>query len=699
MSTGGDGSPGPLSLSGTDRLDSWKEIAAYLRRGVSTVQRWERDEALPTHRLHHSKLGSVYAYKSEVDAWLCDRRQRIGDNAFRDGMDPEGPSGGERRADAEAGPAPPAGEGLIGSRASRDAAPGRRSLLSWMAVAAALVAVLAAVGGLVSSPKPSVSPGPPRTFPLTSSRGLERHPALSPDGHKLAYVSNEVGPTFDVYTKDVESPTALRLTTSPESECCPAWSPDQRSVAFLRLVGNEAVLLTVPASGLSWSPDGRWLAYSDRASPTGPFVVKRLDLVSGDSRMLTEPLLTFSGDGFPRVSPDGRHVAFARLSSSGDVAAADVNVVPAEGGVPRPLTRDQRFVGDLDWTSDSRAVLYLSNRSFALRFWKVPLDGGPPTLVFFGGDPFSIDSFAEALMSVSYSFRFSAARSIERIALTQRTYDTNIFRLDLERPSDDRPRPLIGSSQVDESPQISPDGRRIAFTSTRSGYLEIWLCGSDGSACSSLGRTLYGGTPRWSPDGRLIAFDSWHPNNDHADIFTIDVGTREKRRITYGDADDVVPSFSRDGRSIYFASNRVGGWQVFRVAVGGGEEQQVTRQGGFAAFESPDGAAVFYTRYNLPGLFRVPRGGGPERQILDRPRCWGHWTVSANGLYVLDAREDQEPRLEFLDFFGNGLREIATLEQRPPCAESSLASSPDGRFLLYVGVEEGSDLARLDGLR
>ncbi len=52
-----------------NRLDSWKEIAAYLRRGTRTVQRWEREQGLPVHRLRHDKLGSVYAYKSELDAW------------------------------------------------------------------------------------------------------------------------------------------------------------------------------------------------------------------------------------------------------------------------------------------------------------------------------------------------------------------------------------------------------------------------------------------------------------------------------------------------------------------------------------------------------------------------------------------------------------------------------------------------------
>ncbi len=68
------------STSHEERLDSWKEIAAYLRRGARTVQRWEREEGLPVHRLQHDKQGTVYAYKSELDAWW-ERRRGVEDLA------------------------------------------------------------------------------------------------------------------------------------------------------------------------------------------------------------------------------------------------------------------------------------------------------------------------------------------------------------------------------------------------------------------------------------------------------------------------------------------------------------------------------------------------------------------------------------------------------------------------------------------
>ena len=66
--------PGSAHSKTDDRLDSWKEIAAYLKRGARTVQRWEIEEGLPVHRLQHDTLGSVYAYRSELDAWWSRRK-------------------------------------------------------------------------------------------------------------------------------------------------------------------------------------------------------------------------------------------------------------------------------------------------------------------------------------------------------------------------------------------------------------------------------------------------------------------------------------------------------------------------------------------------------------------------------------------------------------------------------------------------
>ena len=68
-----------------DRLDSWKEIAVYLRRDVRTVQRWEKKEGLPVYRHQHDKLGSVFAYQTELAAWFKSRQHTTAATEKEDG--------------------------------------------------------------------------------------------------------------------------------------------------------------------------------------------------------------------------------------------------------------------------------------------------------------------------------------------------------------------------------------------------------------------------------------------------------------------------------------------------------------------------------------------------------------------------------------------------------------------------------------
>src|SRR4029453_10781634 len=83
--------PGPVQEQPGDRLDSWKEVAGYLSRDVSTVQRWEKRERMPVHRHVHDKLGSVYAFRSELDAWWHGRGARLIGQEPRDGTQESAP--------------------------------------------------------------------------------------------------------------------------------------------------------------------------------------------------------------------------------------------------------------------------------------------------------------------------------------------------------------------------------------------------------------------------------------------------------------------------------------------------------------------------------------------------------------------------------------------------------------------------------
>jgi Tol biopolymer transport system component len=245
---------------------------------------------------------------------------------------------------------------------------------------------------------------------------------------------------------------------------------------------------------------------------------------------------------------------------------------------------------------------------------------------------------------------------------------------------------------------VSPNGQKTAFRSNRSGSFEIWICDSDGSnpiQLTSLGAPN-SGTPRWSPDGRQIAFDS--RKEGHSDIYVINAEGGAPRRLTTEPFENNVPSWSRDGRWIYFGSNRSGTGQIWRVPAQGGQAAQVTKQGGFAAFESADGKFLFYVKAATGPIWRMPVEGGEEARILDRKIAWSHWRVMEKGICFLDW-DATPPEIGFFDFVTHHSRRIATVDGAKGIW-GGFALSPDGQWILFTRVDQrDSDIMLVEGFR
>ncbi|MBX7218662.1 MAG: DPP IV N-terminal domain-containing protein [Blastocatellia bacterium] len=554
--------------------------------------------------------------------------------------------------------------------------------LAWFAVG--LFAVLLAMGGwwfkhrAEPVEKPEFVLADTRIFPLTGLSGKEDYPAFSPDGKLVAYTwdGGITEGNRNIYVASPGNVAPRRLTTNRFEESKPVWSPDGRSLAFLRqdndrtevivlsLDKNEERSLGTVLNGLDWSPDGQSLAITDRPNQERLSRIYLVAVTTGERRLVTNDSLPLN-DASPAFSPDGKELAFCRVGAG----QGDLYRVSTTGGPVTRLTSSHWVIDSLDWSPDGRKILFTSNRSGVYGLWKINLAGGEPVAVPVEGPVHHL----------------SVSRT-GQLAYAQINSDSNIWKISLSNVSQP-PQRLAASTEADDSPSFSPDGTKIAYATARSGRWQIWVCDADGShphAVTSLTARMVG-TPRWSPDSQRIAFDVHQATI--ADIYVMNADGSQPVRLTDGQSIRVVPSWSQDGKWLYFCLLEKNIRQLWKLPATGGTAIQVTQKGGWEGFESADGTTLFYTKgRNLPGIWSVPTGGGEEKPVpeLAEAARQRYWAVTKGGIYFVASGDGKTWHIKYFDLTTRRVREVTTLDHPPMSEPAGLAVSPDEKSLLFV---------------
>ena len=520
--------------------------------------------------------------------------------------------------------------------------PVRQDRPGWYApagIVTALVAVL--LTWIAVSPTPNEAPGAEMSIvSLTTDTGREDNPDFSPDGTEVAFDGNvEDENNTDIYVRTIGSTGLRRITTNPARDTAPKWSPDGRSIAFLRwgshsekpdlmlmsaIGGPERKIAEIgPFSELiyppyfDWAPDGIHLVVVDGTSTDDPYSLSLITTTGDERRRLTSPPPggQLTGDSGPSFSLDGRFLAFARGEQAfvTDIYLLELGTDLMPVGEPKPLNLSgNHFRLAPVWTADGKDVIFRDEQRGGGEeggLWRLPSDGSeePKRLVIAGGSPGTpaIDPVGGRLAFPQYT--------------STSGQDIWLVKLSEAATASDAGAPFIASSRHERAPQYSPDGRRIAFMSIRSGLASIWVCDADGKNAVALFVPDRGqsGTPRWSPDGQIISFDSNHEGQWDVYLIRADGGT--PIALTRDSADDYIASWSRDGEWVYFSSTRSGRHEIWKTSADGSETVQVTRNGGGVSFESMDGKYLYYTKTPalIPSLWSIPVDGGEEQKVLD----------------------------------------------------------------------------------
>jgi Tol biopolymer transport system component len=662
-----------------DRLDSWKEIAAYLKRDVTTVQRWEKREGMPVHRHLHDRMGSVYASKAELDAWTRTRNlpaaQENGNNAIP--------------------PNPPA--------QPPPAIPALRSRWTFVVPLAAALAVLAIGAGLWLQRTEYFWRNPiadARFQTVTDFDGLEQAAAVSRDGHFVAFLSDRNGP-MDVWVTQVGSGQFHNLTHGSVPELVNpsirtlGFSPDGSLVTFWvrkpgGSSGGDIGIWAVPTLGgeprpylegvaeFDWSHDGSRLAYHT-PGPGDPLFVSNGRRQSEGGPIFTAPAGLHSH--FPLWAPDSEFIYFVQGALPDKL---DIWRIRPAGGAPECITSHTGRVSH-PVLLDRRTLMYLASDP----------DGSGPWLYSMDVErriPHRLTSGLDRYTSLA------ATADGRRLVVTLASPKRTLWRLRI----DDSSREVSAAAQISLttstgfSPRLGPD--YLLYVSTTGTGESIWKL-ANGTATelwSGQGARVFG-SPAISPDGRSIAFSI--RQHGQTLLYMMQADGTNARIVT--DSLDLQGglAWAPDGQSITSAADDHGVPHLLRVPVDGRPPTPFVQEYSVDPAWAPDGRFVVYSGPDIGTTFSVkavtPEAVPHPLPGLTLTRGARHLAFMPGGRALVLLRGDiQHKNLWLIDLETGAERQLTNLAPEFDIRDFDI--SADGREVVLERLQERADVVLLD---
>jgi Tol biopolymer transport system component len=664
-----------------DRLDSWKEIASYLNRDVTTVQRWEKREAMPIHRHLHDKMGSVYASRAELDAWARGRNlqstQQNGNSAPP--SDSPAPS-----------PDPPA-------LPPHPVPSSSRSRWTFALLAAALALVIGAGLWLHTTEHFWRNPIADAQFQtVTDFDGVEEAAAVSRDGHLVAFLSDRDG-QMDVWLTQVGSGQFHNLTRGSAPELVNpsirtlGFSPDNSLVTFwVRSNSGNIGVWAVPTLGgqpkpyldgvaeFDWSHDGSRLAYHT-PGPGDPLFVSNGLQRSGGTPIFTAPSGLHSH--FPLWSPDTAYIYFVQGSLPDKL---DIWRIPPTGGTPERITSHNGRVS-YPVLLDRRTLMYLASDS----------DGAGPWLYSMDVErriPHRLTSGLDRYTSLA------ASADGRRLVATLATPKRTLWRMRIADPSTDASAaaPISLTTSIGFSPRLGPN--YLLYVSTTGTSESIWKLanGTSTELWSSQGARIFGG-PAISPDGQHIAFSVLQLGKPHLYVMQAD-GTNAR---VIANSPDLIddPAWAPDGQSITSAVDDHGTPHLFRFPIDDRSPTPFIHEYSIDPTWAPDGSFVVYSGPNIGTTFSVKAAtaeGAPHPlPHLTLTRGARHLAFLPGGhSLVLLRGEIQHKNLWLINLETGAEQQLTNIPTGFDIADFDI--SPDGHEVVLERVQERSDIELLD---
>ena len=668
----------PPTRTPDDRLESWKEIAAYLNRDVTTVQRWEKREGMPVHRHQHDKIGSIYAFRSELDTWTQSRN-----------LPPTPENAGSPSLPSPTLPTP---EPAI--RIS----PGRWKLFFPLAVALSGL-VIGAILWLQKTEYFWRNPIADARFQTaTDFDGVAQASTISRDGHFVAFQSDRDG-QMDIWVtqvgsgqfhnltrgsaRDLVNPSLRALGFSPDGSLVTFWARQQNNASGISVwavptLGGEPKPYLEGVAEYDWSRDGSRLTYHT-PGPGDPLFVSDGTRRAQDRPIFTAP--TGLHSHFPSWSPDMRFIYFVQGTLPDKL---DIWRIRPSGGTPERITSHNSRVTH-PVLLDERTLLYLASDPDGSGQWLYSMDVEHRT-------PHRLSSGLEQYTSLAAST--DGRRLVATLAKPKRTF----WRLQIADASGEMPAPALMALTTGTgfSPRLGPN--YLLYVSAQGTRESIWKIanGTGTEVWSGQGAQIFGG-PAISSDGGYVAFSA--RQNGRTLLYVMQADGANARVVT--DSLDLqgAPAWAPDGQSITSAANDHGVPHLFRVPIDGHSPAPLVQEYSVDPTWAPDGRFVVYSGPDIGTTFSVKavttEAVAHPMPALTLTRGARHLAFLPGGRSLVLLRgEIQHKDLWRIDLETGAERQLTKLPADFDIRDFDI--SPDGREVVLERVQERSDVVMLD---
>jgi transcriptional activator of cad operon len=536
-----------------------------------------------------------------------------------------------------------------------------------------------------------------RYKPLTSLDGLEFYQNMSNDERYLVYshTNKESDSNTVLMLEDLVENKRIQLTDNKFGNLGAAFNPDGSAIAYQRLklgsvceirlmtldlqqfkVVSDEILAKCGANSLSsrmsWSPDGRYLVFPEMRDGEKQMTLTLLSLKTGSKEKLTVPPISSFGDYSARFSKAGDKVVFLRDAAG----TAQIWILELETRASRLLTKvNDTYPGNVDWAPDDESIVYPSSASTVST---VSLDGKVRLLAYtnISANELQVTSTGSIVASIGYFSHVNPRRVSNPLANTKYTNEL-----------------IFNSNRNEIFVEASPVlGGPLAVVSKRSGLNQVWLLFHDDSQQQL---TNFSDPERirglvFSPDGtRLLVHLT-----QRLLMYDFDGSYKEIRAAT--DASIGVPSWSRDGKFIFYPEMKQGKWQLIKIGTEDLHVKNILQQEREFYLESYEGNYSFWRDGNSKRFYMQVNGFEPELLdfVLPDTQIQTHYHLTQNGVYFSKLIGELSYRLYFYD--------IATKSVKTVLEEINLGRfsvSADEKYIYILEYEFADiDIGILEGV-